>query len=238
MQTYGILIALLLVAVQQPAVAPVGPIVLLGAPGAGKGTQAEQLVKRYGIPSISSGDILRDQVQRGTELGRLADPIMRAGQLVPDTVLNPMIEDRLAQPDCARGFILDGYPRTVAQAQALDALMKKKNVSPRIILLEVSRDSLFKRLTGRRTCPKCNRIYNIYYQPPKKEGICDDDGATLVQRPDDREDVIRQRLETFDKQTQPVIDYYAKQGRLIRLDGDLPPEKVFEQMVARLSAAR
>jgi len=160
--TCSLVLALWLTAAPQQQQPPVGGIVLLGPPGAGKGTQAEQLVKLYAIPAISSGDILRDHVKRGTELGRQADPIMRAGRLVPDEILNPMIEERLSQPDCARGFILDGYPRTVAQAQALEALLKKKGVRPpRIFLLDVATDSLFKRLTGRRNCPKCGRIYNI-----------------------------------------------------------------------------
>lgn len=186
-----------------------------------------------------SGDILRDQVKRGTELGKLADPIMRAGQLVPDSVLNPMIGERLSQKDCARGFILDGYPRTVAQAEALDALLQKKGLAPpHIFLLDVPQDALFKRLTGRRVCPTCKRSYNVYYLPPKKDSVCDDDGTSLVQRPDDREDVIRQRLEAFDKQTRPVIDHYAKQGRLLRVDGDQPPEKVFEQILDKLSPKR
>lgn len=236
---YTLVIALFLAASQKPVMPPApGAIILLGAPGAGKGTQAEQLVARLGIPSISSGDILRDHVKRGTELGRLADPIMRAGKLVPDSVLNPMIEERLARPDCARGFVLDGYPRTVTQAEALDAWLRKKGLPARVFLLDVPRDALFKRLTGRRVCPKCKRSYNIYYLPPKREGICDDDGTQLIQRPDDREDVIRERLATFEKQTQPVIDYYARQGRLLKVNGDLPPEQVFDQLLSQLPAPR
>jgi adenylate kinase len=235
----SVVLATCLIAFENPAAPPPpGAVILLGAPGAGKGTQAEQLVKRYGIPSISSGDILRDQVKRGTDLGRLADPIMRAGQLVPDKVLNPMIEERLSRPDCARGLVLDGYPRTVAQAEALDAMLQKKGLPARVFLLEVPREALFKRLTGRRTCPVCKRNYNIYFVPPKKEGVCDNDGAALVQRPDDREEVIRERLATFEKQTQPVIEYYSRQRRLIALNGDQAPEKVFEDMVAKLPPTR
>lgn len=220
---------------QQPSRSAVGGIVLLGAPGSGKGTQAEQLQRRYNIPAISSGDILRDHVKRGTELGRKADPLMRAGRLVPDEVLNPMMEERLGQPDCAHGFILDGYPRTVPQAEALDALLERRGIRPpRVFLLEVAEDGLLKRLTGRRSCPLCGRSYNIYYRPPAKEGVCDADGAALIQRPDDREDVIRQRLAAFHQQTQPVIEYYRKRGRFYTVDGDLAPEKVAEAIFAIL----
>jgi adenylate kinase len=235
----SVVLASCLVVWQGPAAPPPpGAILLLGAPGAGKGTQAERLVQRYGIPSISSGDILRDHVKRGTELGRVADPIMRAGQLVPDSVLNPMIDERLSQPDCARGFVLDGYPRTVAQAEALDAWLRKHRVAARVFLLDVPRDSLLRRLAGRRVCPKCSRSYNVYYLPPKQEGVCDDDGVTLVQRPDDHQDIVRERLSTFEKQTQPVIDYYSRRGRLLKVDGDQPPQTVFDQLLSHLPRSR
>ncbi len=231
---WTIVIMLWLMAMQAPVPrAPVGGIVLLGAPGAGKGTQAQALERRYGIPAISSGDILRDHVKRGTELGRQADPIMRAGRLVPDAVLNPMIEERLAKPDCARGFILDGYPRTVPQAEALDALLERTGRrSPLVFLLDANRDSLIKRLTGRRSCPRCGRIYNIHFQPPAKEGVCDADGTALIQRADDREEAIRERLVAFEKQTQPVVEYYRKRGRLNTVNGDQAPEKVAAAIAA------
>lgn len=234
---HWLLISFWLLTVGAYAPEPVGPIILLGAPGAGKGTQAEQLQRRYGIPAISSGDILRDHVKRGTELGKQADPIMRAGKLVPDEVLNPMIAERLAQPDCARGFILDGYPRTGPQAQALDALLARTGKrAPRVFLLEVAEQGLLRRLTGRRSCPLCGRIYNIHFLPPAKEGVCDADGAALVQRADDREEVIRQRLVAFHKQTEPVIEYYRRQLRLYSINGDEEPEKVASAIIAVLEA--
>ncbi len=214
-----------------------GPIVLLGPPGAGKSTQAERLARRYSIPFVSVGDLLRDQVKRGTDLGRQADRYMKAGQLVPDSLLNPLIQDRFSQPDCDRGFILDGYPRTVSQAKLLDALLKTKTLPPpRVFLLDVPTDRLLKRLSGRRVCPRCGRNYNIYNQPPKKQGACDVEGGLLVQRPDDREEVVSQRLETYRKETQPAIDYYERDGRLLRINGDQTPEKVTADVAAKLDS--
>lgn len=209
-------------------------VVLLGPPGAGKSEQARRLTEHHSIPVISTGDLLRDHVRRGTELGHQADPYMKAGRLVPDSLLNPIIEERLSQPDCERGFILDGYPRTVAQAEWLDALLKKKGLLPHVFLIDVPSERLFKLLTGRRVCPRCRHVYNIYYQPPKKEGVCDVDGESLVQRPDDHEDVIRRRLETYQKETRLAVDYYARQGRLIPINGDQTPEKVAAEIESKL----
>lgn len=230
---WAMLMLLWLLAVQpQTPRPPAGGIVLLGMPGAGKGTQAQELVRRYGIPTISTGDILRDHVKRGTELGRQAEPIMKSGALVPDSVLNPMVEERLGREDAVAGFILDGYPRTLAQAQALDELMKKTGRRPaRIVLLDVPSETLFKRLSGRRSCPRCGKIYNIYYLPPAREGVCDLDGAALVHRSDDYEEVIRKRIATYETQTQPVVDYYKKQGRLLAVNGDQPTEKVAAELL-------
>jgi adenylate kinase len=216
--------------------APATVVVLLGPPGAGKSEQSRRLTERHSIPAISTGDLLRDHVRRGTPLGAQADSYMKAGQLVPDSLMNPILQDRLAQPDCARGFVLDGYPRTLAQAESLDALLKHKGLPPHIILLEVPTERLMKLLTGRRVCPKCNRSYNIYFQPPKKEGVCDADGTPLVQRPDDKEEVIRRRLDTYEKETQPVIAYYARQGRLVRVNGSQTPEQVAAEIESKLAS--
>jgi len=213
-----------------------GVVVLLGPPGAGKSEQARRLAERHSIPVISTGDLLRDQVRRGTPLGLQADSYMKVGQLVPDSLMNPILEDRLSQPDCERGFILDGYPRTLAQAESLDALLTRQGLPPHIFLLDVPTERLFKLLTGRWICPRCRRNYNIYYQPPKKEGLCDADSTPLEQRPDDKEDVIRRRLETYQKETQPAIDYYARQGRLLRLNGDQPPDKVAAEIESKLAS--
>jgi len=215
----------------------VGPIILLGAPGAGKGTQARLIAQRYGIPQISTGDILRDNVARGTELGRKADPIMKAGDLVPDDLVLAMVEDRLSQLDCDRGFILDGFPRTVKQAEWFDKYLTSRcfagrTLAPVVMNVEVSYNQLLQRLTGRRSCPVEGTIYNIYFQPPRKEGVCDSCGSQLVQRKDDKEEVISKRLKEYESQTLPLVDYYRRQGRLRRLNGELPVEEVTREAFA------
>jgi adenylate kinase len=220
--------------VSKDAVA-VGPILLLGPPGAGKGTQAKRIVGRYGVPQISTGDILRDNRERGTELGKKAAPIMASGNLVPDDLVLAMVADRLNQPDCAGGFILDGFPRTVAQAEWLDDFLASRTflgrkIPPIVISIEVGYNQLLQRLTGRRSCPVEGKIYNIYSQPPRQNGVCDFCGSQLVQREDDREEVISERLTSYEKKTLPLMDYYRKQGRLHVLNGDLPPEQVTEKV--------
>jgi adenylate kinase len=215
--------------VQQTA-AP-GPIILLGAPGAGKGTQAKAIAALYGIPQISTGDILRDNVARSTELGKQADPIMKSGGLVPDELMLAMVEDRLKQPDCQRGYILDGFPRTVGQAEWLDkflgqALFAGHKMAPVVISIEVSYNQLLQRLTGRRSCPADGKIYNIYFQPPRKEGVCDSCGTALVQRKDDKEEVISERLKSYERQTLPLVEYYRRKGTLATLNGELAVEQV------------
>lgn len=219
------------------AAAVAGPIILMGAPGAGKGTQARVIAVQYGIPQVSTGDILRDNVTRGTELGKKADPIMKSGGLVPDELMLAMVADRLAQPDARRGFILDGFPRTVGQAEWLDEYLQSasfegRRMAPVVVNIRVSYNQLLQRLTGRRTCPVDGKIYNIYFQPPQKEGLCDSCGAPLVQRKDDKEDVISERLKSYERQTLPLVEYYRRQGRLHELNGELPVDQVTADTLA------
>jgi|SRR6185437_387694 len=219
------------------AKAVVGPIILMGAPGAGKGTQAKLIAQRYDIPQISTGDILRDNVARETELGRKADPIMKAGGLVPDDLMLAMIVDRLKQPDAQRGFILDGFPRTVGQAEWVDGYLQSitfegRKMAPVVINLKVGYNQLLQRLTGRRTCPVDGKIYNIYFQPPQKEGLCDFCGTPLVQRKDDKEDVISERLKSYERQTLPLVEYYRRQGRQYELNGEMPVDQVTAETLA------
>ena len=221
----------------------VGPVILFGPPGAGKGTQAKKLVELLGIPQISTGDILRDNVARGTEWGKQAKAVMESGNLVSDEIVCAMVADRLSQPDTRRGFILDGFPRTVAQAEWLDKLLSGKvfernqprgaePVRPVVISLQVSYNQLLQRLTGRRSCPTCGTIYNVYSKPPKIEGICDLEGTPLVTRQDDREDVIVGRLKAYEKQTLPLESYYRAQGRLFEVNGDLPMDAIAGEMLS------
>jgi len=221
----------------------VGPVILLGAPGAGKGTQAKLITQRYGVPQISTGDILRDNVARATELGKKADPTMKSGALVPDDLVLAMVQERLSRPDCDRGFILDGFPRTVKQAEWLDHYLASRKfagraLAPVVVNVEVSYNQLLQRLTGRRSCPVDGAIYNIHFQPPQKEGVCDFCGTPLVQRKDDKEEVISKRLKEYESQTLPLVDYYRRQGRLYGLNGELPVEKVTEQTFAVIDGAR
>lgn len=216
----------------------VGPVILLGPPGAGKGTQAKRIAERYGVPQISTGDILRDNVQRGSELGLQAKAIMARGELVPDDLVCDMVALRLRQPDCERGFILDGFPRTAAQAGWLDAFFEHEffdNLSegkslPIVIRIDVDYNQLLQRLTGRRTCSASGHIYNIHFQPPRADNLCDIDGSQLTTRNDDREEVISERLKTYELLTRPVVDYYERKGRLVSVNGDLPVDQVTGQM--------
>ena len=216
----------------------IGPVILLGAPGAGKGTQAKRIAERYGIPQISTGDILRENVQRDTPLGVRAKDVMARGELVSDELMYDMVGQRLRQVDCERGFILDGFPRTPAQAGWLGAFLEHEffenlhrgKCLPIVIRIDVDYNQLLHRLTGRRTCPVCGRIYNVYSQPPRVAETCDVDGSKLVTRNDDREEVIRERLTAYELQTQPVVDYYERKGRLVSVNGDLPVDQVTEQI--------
>jgi adenylate kinase len=213
-------------------------LVFLGAPGAGKGTQAQEIARRLGIPHISTGAIFRENVQKGTRLGALAKSLMEKGELVSDEVVNGMVDDRLRQADCAKGFLLDGYPRTVAQAKALKGMLGAMGCdSPIVVNLQVSYDIIVQRLSGRRNCPKCQRIYNLLSQPPQKDSVCDVDGVALEQRADDREEAIRQRLAAYEAQTAPLIDYYQSGGKLLQVNGEQAPERITEELSRLLLSA-
>ena len=191
-------------------------LILLGAPGAGKGTQAEIISETLRIPTISTGNIIREALKSGTELGRKAKGYMDSGQLVPDDIVIGIIRDRLAQPDCADGFILDGFPRTIPQAVALDRMGVAID---RVIEIEVADDTIARRVSGRRICPSCGSSYHVDYKRPTVEGICDRCGDTLVQRQDDRPDTVRERLSVYHEQTEPLKSYYAAAGKLFVVEG-------------------
>jgi adenylate kinase len=211
-------------------------LVLLGAPGAGKGTQAKKLIEKHGIPQISTGDILRKAVADGTPLGKEAKSYMDKGELVPDKVVIGLIEDRLKQPDCKKGFILDGFPRNTAQAETLDAMLKKLNMPlDSALSVDVPKDDLMKRLTGRRTCKGCQQMYNVYFSPPKKNGICDKCGGELFHRDDDKEETIKRRLDVYDAQTAPLISYYKKSGILKSVIGVGGIDEIFKKVCAALA---
>jgi adenylate kinase len=206
-------------------------IVLMGAPGSGKGTQSQLLVAAYGVPQISTGDLLREAVSRKTELGRKAKAAMDAGKLVDDSIVLGMIRERLAQPDAAKGFILDGFPRNIAQADALTQLLAElKQPLEAVVLLNVDLGILFKRLTGRRVCEGCGRVFNIYTAPADGALRCDKCGAKhrLIQRPDDREEVIGKRLEVFEAQTKPLIKHYQDAGLLRVVNAEASVDTVFK----------
>ena len=217
-----------------------GPILLLGAPGVGKGTQAKELVKLWGIPQISTGDLLRFHKDNDTELGRIAKALMERGELVPDDLVNEMVADRLAKPDTARGYILDGFPRTLNQASWLDRRLACENGSMPVVAvsLKVDYNQLLRRITGRRNCPVCGTIYNIYAKPPGVEGICDVEGAALVQRADDTEAVFAERMKSYAALTAPVVDHYHTQGRFVEVDGDRPVAAVSDEIVAAVKRLR
>jgi adenylate kinase len=214
-------------------------IVLLGAPGSGKGTQAQRLRDERGIPQVSSGDLLRDAVARGTELGLRAKAAMDAGELVSDEIVLGLIRERLGRPDAANGFILDGYPRNVAQAEALERLLAGIGQPlEAAVLMEVDAGVLFQRLSGRRSCATCGRVFNIYTAPPKQGERCDvcAGNPPLVQRADDREDVIANRLKVYASQTRPLIDHYRDRGLLKVVNADQPVERVYADFVAAVGA--
>ena len=210
-------------------------LILLGAPGAGKGTQAEVICKHLGIPAISTGNILREALKSGTEMGLKAKAFMDAGQLVPDEIVIGIIKDRLAEEDCKNGFILDGFPRTIPQAEVLEeALTKLGDRIDYAINVEVPDENIVKRMGGRRACVNCGATYHIEHVPPKKEGICDNCGSELILRDDDKPETVKNRLSVYHKQTQPLIDFYNGKGVLRTVDGTVDMKDVFNAIVAIL----
>jgi adenylate kinase len=214
-------------------------LVLLGAPGSGKGTQAERVIGQHDIPHISTGDILRDAVARGTELGATAKRYMDAGDLVPDDVIIGIMRARLGEPDARRGFLLDGFPRTIDQAEALDRMLADAGRALTwVLLLDVPEDELVQRLSGRRMCRGCGANYNVIFSPPTREGVCDVCGGELYQRSDDNEDTVRNRLQVYGRQTAPLIGYYEGHGLLRRFyGGGRGPDDVFAEVEALLAGA-
>ena len=217
-----------------------GPILLMGAPGSGKGTQAKELVKLWGIPQISTGDLLRANVAQGTQLGKSAKEIMGRGELVPDSLVNEMVAVRLTEPDTANGYILDGFPRTLPQASWLDVrLAEQANALPLIaVSIQVDYNQLLRRITGRRNCPVCQTIYNVYGNPPKQDGFCDVEGAALVQRADDTEEVFKERMRAYEAQTAPVVEHYRDLGRFAEVDGDRAIALIAPGIVAAVERLR
>ncbi len=216
-----------------------GPVLLLGAPGVGKGTQAQLLVTQYGIPQISTGDLLRGNIARGTRLGLEAREVMDSGLLVSDALVNQMVLRRLDEKDTGRGYILDGYPRTLEQASFLDETLSASAALPVVaVSILVSYDQLLRRITGRRICPICKSIYNMYSNAPMVPGICDLDGAALIQRPDDTEPVFAERMKAFEEQTAPVIDHYRTLARFAEVNGDQPVDAVAFAIDAALHRLR
>jgi adenylate kinase len=218
-----------------------GPVLLMGPPGVGKGTQAKGIMAVWAIPQISTGDLLRDHRARGTRLGVQAKQLMDEGKLVPDDLVNQMVAERLEQPDTVRGYILDGYPRTLAQAQWLDQRLAAANPPglPLIaVSIQVSYTQLLRRITGRRSCPSCQRIYNVYLQPPKFDTVCDVEGTPLVQRADDVEAVFHERMRTYTALTAPVVEHYRASSRFVEVDGEQPAGEVMAGIMAAVASLR
>jgi len=207
-------------------------IVLIGAPGAGKGTQARLLQERKGIPQVSTGDMFREMKTLDTPLAREVQEIMASGKLISDDITYRIVRERTSKPDTAGSYVLDGYPRTAVQAEQLEELATEQGKEIRAIEVDVPEDELFKRLTGRRSCPVCGEIYNIYSKPPKTEGFCDiHSDAELVHRADDNDDSVKTRLETYEVNTRPLLDYYEKSGRLAKIDGTGEVEDIYNELV-------
>jgi adenylate kinase len=213
-------------------------IVLFGSPGSGKGTQAKKLTRALGVPHISTGDMLRDRIRSGAETATAVVARMQSGALVADELVNGLVEERLSEPDAARGFILDGYPRTLEQAEHLAGWLKIRHIRDVVIHLAVDYNVIIARLTGRRQCPRCGTLYNIASQPPKVDGLCDKDGEKLAIRDDDREVVIRGRLEAYERQTRPVLDYFKSSGHPVKeVDASYAqPDEVFAKICQAMSS--
>lgn len=212
-------------------------IIMLGAPGAGKGTQAKMIADKYGIPHISTGDIFRANIKNGTELGKKAKTYMDQGLLVPDELVVDLVADRIVQEDCAKGFVLDGFPRTIPQAEALDVALTKLGAKiDYAINVEVPDENIVTRMSGRRACVACGATYHLVHIPTKVEGICDRCGAELILRDDDKPETVMKRLAVYHEQTQPLIDYYTKQGALVEVDGTVIMSEVFAAIVDILGA--
>lgn len=206
-------------------------LILLGPPGAGKGTQAVKIKERFGIPHISTGEIFRQNIKSGTALGLKAQEYMNKGQLVPDELVIQIALDRLEKQDCRNGFLLDGFPRTIEQAKALDAYLASRGGISRVLNVEVAEGELLRRLSGRRVCKACGATYHAADMPPRKEGVCDACGGEVVQRADDAEETVRNRIKVYETQTKPLIDYYEKAGNLVHIDGAAGLDSVFSAMV-------
>ena len=212
-------------------------VILLGPPGSGKGTQAVRLTKELGIPHISTGDLFRENISKDTELGKRAKTFMNAGKLVPDEVVLDMLFDRVSRPDCAKGYLLDGFPRTLPQAAALEKHLPA-NTNLIVLDLEVPDEIIVKRAEGRLTCKSCGSVYNRYFTPPAKEGVCGKCGGELFQRPDDKAEVVQERLRVYHEQTQPLVEYYSKKGVLKRVDGTQSPDAVYEALRGQMGLGR
>lgn len=206
-------------------------LVLIGCPGAGKGTQAKMLSKKYDIAHISTGDLLREQIKKGTELGKKVSEIINAGGLVSDDIVSAMLAERIKADDCKKGYILDGYPRNVSQAEGLDSIVGSLD---KVICFDVDDETIVDRMSGRRSCPKCGKMYHIKYNPPKSEGVCDDCGETLIQRADDNEETVLNRLKVYHETTAPVIDFYENKGILMRTNGVGDINEIFNNVTKAL----
>lgn len=206
-------------------------LILLGPPGAGKGTQASVIIKEYNIPHISTGDIFRANIKEGTELGKKAKEYMDKGLLVPDELVVSIVKDRLTEDDCKEGFLLDGFPRTVNQGEALDEELKQMSLElDKVININVEKEVLIQRAIGRRICRDCGATYHVKFNPPKKEGICDVCGGELFQRDDDKVETVGKRIKVYHEQTEPLIDYYTKKGLILNVDGTKPIDAIFEEI--------
>ncbi len=213
-------------------------VVLMGGPGAGKGTQARRLAERLGLPQVATGDLFRDHLKNDTELGKLARKYMEAGELVPDEVTVAMVKERLARPDCENGALLDGFPRTICQAEALDELLGQMGQEITIVpYIHVDPDVLLKRLSGRWTCKAKGHVFHEVFNPPKVQGVCDFDGSPLYQREDDTVETQRRRIKVYFEQTEPLLAYYRSRGLLVEIDGEQSIEKVYEDLVATIRRA-